>query len=398
MIDVRVNGYSIKSLLSGPPRTSDSISGVCRTLQLDLQNVIGLEAYLGQNVELWYGSQRWFVGPLLGRDVNHTGGLSYSISDPLFYLKKNPDDYFFKNMTATQIVAHVTKNTGVKAGSVANTKAVLPALYYQGAEGDKVLIDALARTHQANGKRYWFRYNPYVGTEGLELFEQTVPPLIWAFQRGVNLESASFSESVEETITAVKLVNRETGKVVQKAHTSYVMRFGKMTHFEEVDKDQAAKMDSRAQQLLDEKAVIKTSMKITGVNPGSMGQFFSGEVIYVEERNTKLLGAYHITSVTQTFEHGGIVRLDFDLAKAAHIPPIQYQDATKDPAANRADKEGAGIQQNYSAEVQEVMRQYGIMDAVETEANAVKEAETAKAQVRVEAAQKEGGRGGSSKW
>jgi len=99
-----------------------------------------------------------------------------------------------------------------------------------------VAIDQLARTCEANKKRFWLRYAPDHDAEGLELFERVIPSKLWAFQVGVNIISATYDESIEDTITVVELVNRETGKVVTKTDSKKLKAYGKAVHFEEVDK------------------------------------------------------------------------------------------------------------------------------------------------------------------
>ena len=69
---------------------------------------------------------------------------------------------------------------------------------------------------------------------------------------------------------------------------------------------------------------------MSGVNSdGAMGQFFVGDPIYVEEKNTGMVGGYWITNVTHTFQSNDMIQLDFDLTATEDIPAIQYDSATK---------------------------------------------------------------------
>lgn len=364
MLDVRINNQSLAPLLAGPPKITDQLNAVCRTLEVEIQYGEGLVNYLGQPIELWYNNERWYFGFLMKRGRKDNGNITYLAYDPLFFLKKNKDDWYFKNITATQGFTEVASRSGVKVYSLANTGVVFKALYYQAAEGDKVATDLVARTYNENGVKYWYRYRPNAGSDGLHLYENVVPANIWAFQVGVNLEAAEYEESIEETVTVVKLVNRETGKVVTKIDQEALKRFGHRVEFQEVDKDQANAMEQTAQDLLSKLSQIATTMRAEGINPNAtMPQFFSGDVIYVEEKYTGLIGAYHIRNVVQTFETESLVRLSFDIQEAADIPVVQYSEATKDPNAEKANaktKEGTGVQQEYSEEMQKTIDQYGL--------------------------------------
>lgn len=373
-LDIRINNQSLRGILNGPPVIQDQLNAVCRTLEVPVQNADGLENYLGQPIELWYGGTRWFTGFLMRRGKNSDGAFIYTAYDPLYFMKRNKDDWYFKNMTATQGFTDLAKKSGVRVASIANTGAVFPALYYQGAEADKVGIDLLARTYKANGKRYWFRYKPDAGSDGLTVFERVVPSKIWAFQVGVNLESASMEETVEETATVVKLINRETGKVVTRADTEALKKYGQLIHFEEVSKDEAAGMEKKAQDLLKNLAKVKTTMAAAGINPDRIiPQLYSGDAIYVEEANTGLLGGYYILNVSQTFESDNLVSLAFDIQAAPDVPTVQYDNATTDPnaknstagsnkkkAGSSGSDDGKGVQQAYSPEVKALMEKYGI--------------------------------------
>jgi hypothetical protein len=155
---------------------------------------------------------------------------------------------------------------------------------------------------------------------------------MWAFQVGINLTSAEYEESIEETATIVKLVNRETGKTVKKENSALKSMYGPLVHFEEVDKDQVNTMERKATDLLGQLGKVKVRQDINGINPdGVMPMFYSGDLIYVEEHNTGLIGAYYIEDLDQTYISSRLVEISASLTKAANIPDIEYEDATTKP-------------------------------------------------------------------
>jgi len=361
-LDIRLNDQSLREILSGPPKITDQLDAVCRTLEVTVKNVDGLENYLGQPIELWYAGKRWFMGFLMRRRIGSDGAITYVAYDPLYFLKRNPDDWYFVNSTATQAFTELASKSGVRVASLANTGSVFPALYYHGAEASKVGIDLLARTIKSGGNKYWFRYQPDDGNDGLVLFEKIVPPKIWVFQVGVNLTAASKEESLEETATVVKLVNRETGKVVTKIDDESFKKYGQLVHFEEVDKDQADTMEARAQQLLTELNTVGVTMSAEGINPDQViPQLYSGDAIYVEEPVTGLVGGYYIRNVTHSFESDSLVTLSFDITTAPDVPDLTYEDADKKPESKKDSKgDGKGVQQVYSDEMNGLIDQYGL--------------------------------------
>lgn len=379
MIDIRLNDQSLREILTAPPKITDQANGVCRVLEFEVAYSDQLANFLGQPVELWYNGERWFFGFLLRRGKTHDRKVTFKAYDPLFYFKRTQDDYYIKNQTATQGFQYLAEQVGVKVYKLEDTGAVFEALYYSNSTPDKIAVDLMARTYKANTKKFWYRYNPGVDEEGVYLYERTIPAKVWAFTVGINLTSASIEESVEETCSVIKLVNRETGKTVYEINNEALLQYGHQIHFEEIDKDKADTMESYAKELLAKLSVVTTTMNIEGVNPDrTMPQFFSGDVIYVEEELTGIIGGFYIRNVTHTFESDNLVDVSAEIIEAPDIPEIQYQDAKEDKkelAEQKAERkgkkadadtdEGTGVQQNagYSEYMQQQIEKYGIKKA-----------------------------------
>jgi hypothetical protein len=90
-------------------------------------------------------------------------------------------------------------------------------------------------------------------------------------------------------------------------------------------------MERHATDLLSSLGRIKISQNIDGVNPGNMPMFYSGDLVYVEEKLTRLVGAYYIEDLTQTYVGENLVEISASLTKAANVADIQYEDADEKP-------------------------------------------------------------------
>jgi len=366
-MNITLNGKDLGPILSGSPSISDQLESVCRTMEFSVKGTASLDNKLGQVVDLWYGGKRWFTGTLRKRGRKHDGIITYLVYDPMIFLTKNVDDFYFDGQTAKQGIKTLAEASAIKVRKLADTGVVLPPLYYQGAEADKVAVDQLVRTYQENKKKFWIRYNPDYGDEGLDLFERVVPAKLWSFQVGINLTSASLEESIEETITVVKLINRDTGKVVQLVDAVKLKAYGKAVHFEEIDKDKADTMDTLAQTLLNNLSGVALTQQIEGINPDNvMPQLFSGDYVYVEEKNTKIMGGYHIRNITHTFVSDTLITISADIEKDAFVPDVQFEDATENPdeqdtGAGTSDDtgSGSGLSDAYLTEFDTVMDDYG---------------------------------------
>jgi hypothetical protein len=369
MIQLIINKQDVAPLLSAPPKITDDIGTACSTLDFQLQMVDGLVNYLGQQIELYIEDRREFFGFMETRGRKAKGTITYRAYDPLYFLTKNPDDYYFAGgLTASQRAEEVLKNVGVVKGALSPTEVVLPASFYKKAQGDQVIIDGLVKTVRAGGKKFWLRFDPSVENFGATIFERTLPAEVWAFQRGINLTNAEYEESLEDHYNIVKLVNRETGKVVVKYDRQSVEDFGARTRFEEVDKDAADTMDSDAVSMLNDGKKIKTSISIEGVNDNqTMPVLRVGDVIYAEDKVTQALGAYYIRRVEHEFVSSRRVLLVMDVERTPDVPDAPFSDAEKDAAerdkevAGPGTKAGSGVSENdaYNEEMQAVLEKYG---------------------------------------
>lgn len=326
---VNIAGTDVTRALTSNLPIKDELNANCCTLTFSVQQETQLQELIGKPVEILQdGTTSWFYGMIRKQDPTATGGTQFTVYDPLFNFSRHNDDFYFKNQTATQIITATCEKAGVPLGDVANTEAVFPQLYYPNTSAEKVAVDALARTKNANGRKFWFRADPQ--SKGIILFERTVPAEIWVFKVGHNLTSATKSKSVVSTFTSVKLVNRETGQTVIKTNDAVAEEYNLHTQFFEEVNDADTDINSRASEIIEEKSKIDTSMHLEGINPGGIiPRLYTGDAIYVEDPVTGIVGGYYIRNITQTIEADSLVTLSMDIVIAPDLPEIQVQDADK---------------------------------------------------------------------
>jgi hypothetical protein len=333
MMELIIHGYSgdydVMPITVEPPKITDNLDTVCRTLEIKIQKTTDDVPELGKAVSFYFNSDLVFEGRILKHEVDAKGTVRYQAYDPLFYFK-NADDEYVKNETANQVIKRLALKNDVYVGQLENTGAVFNRLYYQGKEAAKVAVDLLARTYKSNGRKYWYRYIP---GKGLTLFQRKVPKELWAFFRGENLTDATISRSAENVKNVVKLVNRETGKTVVRTNNGLKTAYGKLVHFEETDKENQDTMEREGDRILKEKSQLETTMSIAAVNMGDMPVLYSGDVVYVQETQTAVLGAFYLKDVTHTFKSSKQIDFSASITFAPNIPSIQFDDATEDPSA-----------------------------------------------------------------
>lgn len=324
-LQLKIDGKDFTGVLAGNPVIKDQLNACCRTLTFKLSLLGNRLELMAHKVELYYGGIRWFIGDIKKQKEANDGTNDITAYDPLFLFGKHEDDYYFKNQTATQIAKSMAKKIGIKVYKLENTKAVIGYMLYKKGVPDKIMVDALARTWNAGGDKFWFRYDPV--NDGILLKRRTVPIKIWAFKTGGNLISASRERSIEEMFNTVKLINRETGKTVTKVNAKNKALYGNTQYYEEIN-DKDTNLSEYATEKLKSLSKIKSTLAMSGINSdGAMDQFFVGDPIYVEEKNTGMVGGFWITNVSHTFLADDAIQLDFDLTATEDIPEIQYDDS-----------------------------------------------------------------------
>ena len=333
-----IGGTDATQALKEPPAIADNLNENCRTLTITVQQQKNPQALIGVLAELWVYGKRWFYGYIRKHRATDTGDTQYIAYDPMFNISRITDDFYFKQQTGTQIFTALMEKAKAPVGAVANTEYVFPQLYYPNTKIEKVCIDALARTKQANGRKFWFRFDPEEAN--VTLFERTVPSDIWVFKVGINLTSATKEDSAVNLFTSVKLVNRETGQTVIKSDDTTAETYNLYTQmFEEVT-DSDVDMNARAAELMEQNAVLETTMKLEGINPnGVIPCLYKGDAIYVEEPNTGLIGGYYIRNVEQVVENDTLITLSMEIVIAPDLPELQAPDADKLTTDNGQTKE-----------------------------------------------------------
>lgn len=324
-LQLKIDGNDFTGVLAGNPVIKDQLNACCRTLTFKLSLYGNRRDLLAHKVELYYNGKRWFIGEIKKQKEEHDGTNSITVYDPLFSFGKFEDDYYFKNQTATQIMVSMAKKLGIKVYKSENTRFVISYVLYKKGAPDKIMVDVLARTWNGGGDKFWFRYDPE--HDGILLKRRTVPDMIWAFKTGGNLLSSSRERSIEDMYNTVKLINRETGKTVTKVNAKNKALYGNTQYYEEIN-DKDTNLSTYAENKIKALSKITSTMSMSGVNSdGAMGQFFVGDPIYVEEKNTGMVDGYWIRNVSHTFLSDDAIQLDFDLTATEDIPEIQYDDS-----------------------------------------------------------------------
>jgi len=288
----------------------------------------------GKELRLLYDGRELFRGPVFAFNVDAGGRMRVTAYDENTYLTRNQDTRKFVNMTASAIVRRLCADFGIPTGTIADTGYVIPKLILRDKSLWEMMITALTYTRKQTGRRYFI-----TSREGrLQLLERKEQIVRWVLENGRNIIDASYSQSIEDMRTQVKVIGGDPDKkpiIAVVKDDALIKRFGIMQHLENVDPDMtASQVQQRAKQLLAELGTIDDTARVDALgNP----DVTAGTAIYVRESMTGLVGGFYVSVDSHTFS-GGTHRMSLTLSATDDLPVMEYEEP---PEEKRKRRKGA---------------------------------------------------------
>lgn len=278
----------------------------------------------GGEVRVHYGKVEFFRGIIFETSIDSTGAQSLNAYDSNVYMTKNSDTVRFIGKTATQIITTLCGKYGIKTGALANTRHVIPRFIVRGKTVYEIAVTALTETQKATGKRYRFRN--VAGS--LELVEVTAQVKRLSVENKRNILDASFSESIEDVKTRVKLTGGDEDKpVTVEVSAPNAKDYGIMQHYEHNSDAKTAKaLKPLADQLLAELSKPKQEFSVNALGDIDI---VSAMTVIADEAMTGISGAFYVASDSHKFESNGLHTMSLTLSRELILTQIEYEDPTE---------------------------------------------------------------------
>ena len=259
-----------------------------------------------------------FVGIIFAYDVDINGNMSLTCYDANIYLSKSHDIRQFKNRKASDIIRQLANDFGIPIGTIADTGYVIPLLILRNKSLYEMILITLTLTRKQTGKRF------FIGNKDgkLTLTSPVDPVNRFVLKAGANVIDASYSLSIEDTKTQVKVTGGSKKKPITAVAKNDALRkrYGVMQHVEEMDeKATASQVKQQAATLLKEMAVINDQAIVDALG---IPEVITGSAVYVVEPMTGLVGGYYVSNDTHTFE-GRMHTMSLELTRTYDLPPIE---------------------------------------------------------------------------
>lgn len=266
-----------------------------------------------------------FVGHVFSTQRTSEGSYSATAYDSNMYLAKSTDSKVFTNKKASEIITALAKEFSIPIGTIADTGYVIPYLRMTNKTLFDMVLTALTLTKKQTGKRFFVSNDK--GKLVLKAGATTNQRYI--FKDGENLISASYTRSIEDTKTQVKVIGGKQGQetVVTVKNDAARKKYGVLQALEVLDESAtASQVKQRAQTLLKEQSVVseKFNVEVLGVPEVDVGT-----AVYVQNAMTRVNGAFYVTSISHDYREG-LHTMSLELSRTYELPDITIsEEATK---------------------------------------------------------------------
>lgn len=274
----------------------------------------GIDVEQGHQCIFSYDGVELFRGIIMSQTQTQAKKLQFTAYDNGIYLANNKDTFCYENKTASEIFQDCCARFNLPVGEVAKCSYKIPELTKSKTTAFDAIADALSLDFDATGIRH------YVASDKgkLNLLTRRENILQWVIEVGQNLTSYSYSRSIEDIKTRVKMVSKEGTTVAEKSKAELEKRIGIFQEIDQPDESlTAAQVNDLIASIMEEKGTPQRTLSVEAVG---IAEVISGIGVYIIIPELEISRTFYVDEDTHTFkdnEHTMSLKLNYanDLAK-----------------------------------------------------------------------------------
>jgi hypothetical protein len=321
-------------------RWSGDITQASRKIDVELSNtkdgirrLVNIEK--GKELRLLKDGVELFRGVIFSDSIDSSGQMIVTAYDENIYLTKSTDTRIFRNLTAGAIVSRLCKDYGIETGTISNTGYIIPKLILRDMSLFDMMITALTVTEKQTGKRFFL----CAKNGKLHLLERKTQTVKWVLENGVNIISASHSQSIEELRNQVKVIGGDEEKnpiIATVKNDALIRKFGVMQHLENADSElKRSEIEQLAKELLKQLGAIEDDVSIEALG---ISDVIAGSAVYIVESMTGIGGGYYVSTDEHTFQNGSHT-MSLTLSATDDLPTLEYDEPEEVKEKRKKSKE-----------------------------------------------------------
>lgn len=246
---------------------------------------------IGAKITFYVDNKEVFRGCIFSRDKSYNGNtMSFTAYDNAIYLLKNENSYNFKGVTAESATKRVCSDFNIPTNSIISTGISINKKFI-GVNLYEIIMSCYTLASQSNSKKYMLQ-----AKEGrINVIQKGNITLDLVFENGINLLDSSYSESIDNIVNRVRIVDKDGNKIKDVTDNDLLSTYGS---FQKVitqadDKDETKKANSMLQG-------VDSKIKITGFGDVSC---ITGMGVKVYDSYTGITGLFYIDSDTHKWSN-----------------------------------------------------------------------------------------------
>lgn len=274
----------------------------------------GIDVEQGHQCIFSYDGVELFRGIIMSQTQSNQKKLQFTAYDNGIYLANNKDTFCYENKTASDVFRDCCSRFGLPVGEVASCSYKIPELTKSKTTAFDAIADALSLDFDATGIRHYV-----ASSKGkLSLLTRRENILQWVIEVGQNITSYSYSRSIEDIKTRVKMVSKEGTTVAEKSNAALEKKIGIFQEIEQPDESlTAAQVNDLIESIMEEKGTPERTLSVEAMG---IAEVISGIGVYIIIPELGISRTFYVDEDTHTFEdnkHTMSLKLNYanDLAK-----------------------------------------------------------------------------------
>lgn len=274
----------------------------------------GIDVEQGHQCIFSYDGTELFRGIIMSQTQSNQKKLQFTAYDNGIYLANNKDTFCYENKTASDVFRDCCTRFGLPMGEVASCSYKIPELTKSKTTAFDAIADALSLDFDATGIRHYV-----ASSKGkLSLLTRRENILQWVIEVGQNITSYSYSRSIEDIKTRVKMVSKEGTTVAEKSNAELEKKIGIFQEIDQPDESlTTAQVNDLIESIMEEKGTPERTLTVEAIG---IAEVISGIGVYIIIPELEISRTFYVDEDTHTFEdnkHTMSLKLNYanDLAK-----------------------------------------------------------------------------------
>lgn len=274
----------------------------------------GIDVEQGHQCIFSYDGTELFRGIIMSQTQSNQKKLQFTAYDNGIYLANNKDTFCYENKTASDVFRDCCTRFSLPMGEVASCSYKIPELTKSKTTAFDAIADALSLDFDATGIRHYV-----ASSKGkLSLLTRRENILQWVIEVGQNITSYSYSRSIEDIKTRVKMVSKEGTTVAEKSNSELEKKIGIFQEIDQPDESlTTAQVNDLIESIMEEKGTPERTLSVEAMG---IAEVISGIGVYIIIPELEISRTFYVDEDTHTFEdnkHTMSLKLNYanDLAK-----------------------------------------------------------------------------------